>query len=872
MSPERWQQVRELFRKALEVHQDQRAEFLEKTCQDDPDLRNEVESLLKSFDSMDNFLEMPLPHAAARIIENNSAEDLIGKQIGHYEIISTLGQGGMGAVYLARDTKLQRKVAVKVLPSDFTVDAERLRRFEQEAIAASSLNHPSILTIHEIGESSGIHFIATEFIEGHTLRELMQASRANTEENPTIAIAEVVHIAAQIASALAAAHEAGIVHRDIKPENIMIRQDALVKVLDFGIAKLASRQNIDREIRESTFVQTTSGIVMGTAPYMSPEQALARDVDQRSDLFSVGVLIYEMTTAQSPFAGGSPAQTLDQILHYQPRPMSEINSNVSPDLDRVVMKCLAKDRDNRYQTARELAHDLSKLRREEESSRLVVNLSRTAPKLRDKFKLAWAMGLAAVILLAAIVLGYRLLMRGATATTRPEIKSIAVLPLENLSGDPGQEYFVDGMTESLISNLAQISALKVISRTSVMRYKGIRKSLPEIARELNVDGVLEGSVQKSGGRVRVTAQLIHATTDTHLWSNVYERDLTDVLKLQSEIARVVADEIRIRVTAEERARLGSARSVDPQAHEAYLLGRYHLNKANEDDLKQAVDYFDRATQIAPDYAAAYAGLADAWLRRGIFGDSGFKVAETPARAAALKAVELDDLLAEAHVSLANVKYSFDWDWKGAEQEARRAIALDPGMLEGHICYGHLLMAMARHDEAIVEGQKAIQLDPLSSASYSALGRFFHRAKRYEEALPYLLRAVQLEPRDSGANARLGDVYGQLGRYDEAIRSYENLRSISGNNSVVSVLIARIYALMGKKQEARLLIKGSKVQPILIAAVHAALGERDEAFKVLERAVDRHDSFLVYVKADPAFENMHSDPRWKALLHRMNFDA
>ena len=450
------------------------------------------------------------------------------------------------------------------------------------------------------------------------------------------------------------------------------------------------------------------------------------------------------------------------------------------------------------------------------------------------------------------------------------IRSIAVLPLENLSGDPSQEYFADGMTELLIGNLARIRALRVISRTSVMRYKGIHRPLPEIARELNVDAVIEGSVQRSGGRVRVTAQLIHASTDTHLWSSVYERDLTDVLRLQSEVAGAVADEIRVQVTPDERARLGSARSVDPQAHEAYLLGRYHLSKGNEDDLRQSIEYFSQATQFAPDYAAAYAGLSDAWVRRGIFGASGFRAAESPARAAALKAVELDEQLAAGHVSLANVRYTFDWDWAGAEREEKRALELDPGTPEAHISYGHLLMALARHDEAIAEGQRALQLDPLSSQSQSALGRFLYRGRRYEEALPHLQRAVELEPRDGGANARLGDVYAELGRYDEAIAAYEKIRLFGHGSGTIEILIARIYALMGRQREARQMIKGVKIQPILVAGVYAVLDDKDEAFKVLEKGVEERSSFLVYVKADPPLESLHSDPRWPALLRRMNF--
>ncbi len=454
--------------------------------------------------------------------------------------------------------------------------------------------------------------------------------------------------------------------------------------------------------------------------------------------------------------------------------------------------------------------------------------------------------------------------------TAPVITSLAVLPLENLSGDPSQEYFADGMTESLISNLARIRALRVISRTSVMRYKGSPKLLPEIARELNVDAVIEGSVQQSGGRVRVTAQLIHAATDAHLWAREYERDLTDVLKLQSEVARTVAEEIRVQVTAEERARLASARRVNPQAHEAYLLGRYHFSKGNEQGWKQAIAYFERAIELAPDYAPAYAGLSDAWQQRGGFGGADSKEVQSPARAAALKAIELDEQLAEARISLASIKYLYDWDWAGAGQEFRRALALDPGSLRAHSNYGHWLMFLGRHDEAVREGQIAVQLDPLSSGTQAALGWFLYRARSYEEAVLHLKRAFELEPRSVVVNSRLGIVYAQMGRYDEAIAAFERIRELAPKaGDFIRAEIAHVYALMGREREARQMVSGVEGDSIGIAAVYVALGDKDEAFRILGKAVEEHQN-LAALKEEPALENLHSDPRWKALLRRMNF--
>ena len=481
----------------------------------------------------------------------------------------------------------------------------------------------------------------------------------------------------------------------------------------------------------------------------------------------------------------------------------------------------------------------------------------------------WRSAVFLIVALAGAVIAYRNFATSGSSPS-PPIGSIAVLPLENLSGDPAQEYFADGMTEALISSLAQIRALKVISRTSIMRYKGVRRSLPEIARELNVDAVIEGTVQRSGGRVRVTAQLIHAATDAHVWSREYERDLTDVLKLQSEVARAVAAEIRIQVTPEERARLASARTIDPQAHEAYLLGKYHLSKSNAQDRKKAIEYFESAIQRSEDYAAAYAGLSSAWVQRGVFEARDFNEVESQARTAALKAIELDDQTAEAHTALATIKYAFDWDWAAAEHEIKRAMELDPGSLDVHINYGLLLMALGRHDEAIREGRSAEQLDPVSSATQSSLGRFLYRARKYEEAVPHLERAVELEPRSLQAYARLGELYAELRRYDDAIAAFEKIKELRGDAGNPSAGIARVYALMGRTREARQLISGVKVQPIILAPVYVALGDREEAFRILAKAVDERNSFLVQLKEDPPFEGLHADPRWKMLLRRMNF--
>ena len=481
---------------------------------------------------------------------------------------------------------------------------------------------------------------------------------------------------------------------------------------------------------------------------------------------------------------------------------------------------------------------------------------------------------ALALLIVALCLGgiwlYRHRASAALATPQP-IHSIAVLPLENLSGDPAQEYFADGMTDALISNLAQIHAFKtVISRTSVMSYKGSRtKSLPEIAKELNVDAIIEGTVQRSGGRVHVSARLISAAADSPMWSRDYDRDESDVLKLESDVARAITDEIRIQVTADELARLASARSINPQAQEAYLLGRHHLSKGNEEDAKQSIEYFERAIRLAPDYAAAYAELSDAWTQLG-FALGNFKEVESKARSAAVKAIELDEQLAGAHIALANIKLYYDLDWTTAEREFRRALDLNPGSPDAHVSYGLLLTSLGRHNEAIREGQIAVQLDPLSSGA-SVLGRILLRARRYQEALPYLQRGVELEPRSARAYFRLGDNYVQLGKYDEAIAAYEKAGELVPKNGWSQSGIAYVYALLGKQREARQMISGLKADPIAIARVYVALGDKDEAFRALNKAIEERPIGF-YINQDPAFERLYSDPRWQVLLGRMNLST
>ena len=777
----------------------------------------------------------------------------------------------MAEVYLAQDTKLARKVAMKFLLPPTSLDQHARKRLIREAQAVATLEHQNICTIYEVGEADGHTFIVMQYVEGTTLDKFL---RKGLVDIPT-----TLKFSLQIADALSEAHSQGIIHRDLKPQNIMITARQQAKVMDFGLAKVMEGADaIESEARTQSLL-TTPGAVVGTIPYMSPEQVRGERLDERSDIFSFGACLYEMLTGLQPFLAATNVATISSILTKEPEPLQQYLPSCPITLEHIVRKCLEKEKDRRYQTMRDVANDLQLLYGTLETGKDLdlptVSLAPTTAgttrtSLFSSQRMWIAIG-ALILLIVASTLAYIWTSRKAITTGPTEISSVAVLPLENLSGDAAQDYFADGMTEALINNLTQIKAFnRVISRKTMMLYKDSRKSLPEIAKELNVDAVIEGTVRRAGGRVVVTAKLIPAATDSPLWAREYDRDLSDVLKLQAEVARSIADEVRIQITVDERARLASVRSINPQAHERYLRGRFHLSKNNPDDWSEAIKNFEAAIVLVPDYAEAYAGLSDALLQQAIFGIKPFKEAVPPARDAALKAIGLNDSLAEAHTSLANINYYYDWDWAGAEKEFNRALELNPGNLSVRIAYGHFLHVLGRRDESVREGQLAIQLDPLSAEAYTSLGRFLYRARRYEEALPVLQRAVQLEPRSSGANNRLAGIYTALNRYEEALAVYEKSKEVAPSATGYRDVKAYVYARMGKRKEALELLSGRTVFPVDVANVYVALGDKDAAFRILEKAVEERNALLVTVKEEPPLESLHSDPRWKKLLSKMNF--
>jgi TolB-like protein/Tfp pilus assembly protein PilF len=793
-----------------------------------------------------------------------------GTQLGPYEIAAPLGAGGMGEVYRARDTRLDREVAIKVLPGHLAERPDALQRFQREAKAVAALSHPNILAIHDVGREEGVCYAVMELLEGESLRERLGRSALSWRK--------AVQIGTAIAEGLSAAHVRGIIHRDLKPENIFLTADGVVKILDFGLARMERPLSPDGGAPAATMtLQTQPGVVLGTVNYMSPEQVRGEPADARSDIFSFGSVLYEMLTGGRAFARDTGAETMTAILKEEPPEIAAMGREVPAGLDHLIRHCLEKTPEERFQSARDLAFDL----------KMILTTSGIPRPGAVAARSAWRAGhtvatacVAAVAILGSLVAlnvgGWR--DRLFARPTPGRIQSLAVLPLENLSGDPEQEYFVDGMTDALISDLARIGALRVISRTSAMRLKGTDRSIPEIARLLNVDAVVEGSVLRAGDRVRITAQLIDGPTDRPLWADSYERELRDILTLQSDVARAIAREIRVTLTPPEERRLAAAQAVDPEVHQLYLKGRYHWNKRTEAGFSKAIEYFQQAIEKDPSCALAYAGLSDAYNCLAGYGVLPAKEAFSKAKATALKAIEIDDALAEAHTSLASVKECYDWDWSGAEREYKEAIRLNPGYATARHWYATFLATLGRSQEAVAEIRRAQELDPLSPIINTNVGYVFYTARQYEQAMEECRKALELDPDFAVAHQMLGEIYGQMGKRAEAIAELERAIALSGNAAEDVAWLGRTYALGGMEDKARQALSQLErrsqegyVAPFLFVMVYAGLGEKDHAFGWLEKAYQERDSYVVDIGVAPWADPLRDDPRFDDMLRRMGLD-
>ena len=823
--------------------------------------------------------------------------------LSHYRIVRKLGAGGMGEVWLAEDTRLKRKVALKLLPAELTSDADRVRRFEQEAQAASALNHPNILTIYEIGEINGSHYIATEYIEGETLRHHLQHSRRK--------LREILETMVQVASALSTAHQAGIVHRDLKPENVMLRPDGIVKVLDFGLAKLTEKSAPTTDTAAATIARqaTDPGVVMGTVLYMSPEQARGKTVDARSDIFSLGIVLYELVAGRAPFTGESSSDVLAAILDKEPPPLLRFMDEVPPELQRIVTKCLRKERDERYQTMKDVLLDLKELRDElalatklersirpannsavenqrtliadaeitqDQSAQLTgeapVQTTSSAEYLVGEIrqhKRGVAIGLLGLLLAASGLAYWYFSTRSSSAK---QIESIAVMPFSNESGNPEVDYLSDGMTETLINSLSQIPNLSVKARASVFRYKGKEFDPKQIASELKVQAILMGRVVQRGSQVTLNLELIDAQTENTLWGNKYERKSSDLVSLQSEITRDVSNRLKPRLSGADAMKVEKTYTANTEAYQLYLQGRFYGSKRTAKDAQKSIDYFQQAAALDPNYALAFAGLAESNWFLAVYSYPQINDVIPRARELALKALELDNSLAEPHSILGVICYIYDRDFACNEREQKLAIELNPNYSESHRRYGLLLKDLGRFEEARIAFKRALEIDPLSPVTNFQTAQLLFNEKKYEESETQGKKNVELDPNFWYAHLQLFYVYRMKRDYASAVEELAKVQDARGEPDAAQ-LIRESFA-RGDWQGFLRKITGErtrlKLYPYFVAAFFAELGEKDKAFAVLNEALETKDQHTAWMKVDPYMDPLRDDPRFQEVLKKAGF--
>ncbi len=831
----------------------------------------------------------------------------VNTTLSHYRIVSKIGAGGMGEVYLAQDTKLDRKVALKILPADLASNRDRMERFVREAKAAAALNHPNIAHVYEIGESEGINFIAMEYVEGLTLREKIHRERTE--------IRTLLRYLQHVAEGLAKAHAAGIVHRDLKPDNIMITREGHAKILDFGLAKLIEPRLADSVPDEgagdaaTAIMQqhSTPGVIMGTVGYMSPEQAQGKtnQIDQRSDIFSFGCILFEAATGHKPFEGDSVVKSLHSLI-YQPAPqIKDLNPSAPPDLQRIIRRCLAKDPEERSQAIKDVAIELKELRREldagadfettvppsghSETTSSGTRVQSTAAGSRSispavssaeyvvqglkQHKLF--VGLAVVILIGA---GALFAYYQHARNSEVAIESIAVLPLDNSSSDPDTEYLADGLTESLIYRLSQLPNLKVSPRSVVFRYKGKETDPFKVGRELGVNAVLSGRITQRGDNLNISAELVDVRYNRLLWGERYDRKTSELMATQREMASEIVDRLRLQVAPDNKA-ISKHYTESNEAYQLYWKGRFYWAKRTEEGLKKSIEYFNQAVEKDPNFALAYSGLADSYILQGAQDAGGtLPPGDTlpKGKAAALKAIAIDSALAEAHVSLAHIAYHYDRDWTTAEREFKRAIELNPNYVLAHQWYALFLAWAGRPDEAVTEARRARDLDPLSLPANMCFGWVLVINRQEDQGIEELRKTIDLDPNFMIAHHRLGLGYEQKGRYNEAIAEFQKVRELSSGKPIAITALAHANAASGKREEAQRgiaelqqLSKREYVSPAMTASIYAALGDKEQAFAWLNKADKEHDQFLPRLKTDPRFDNLRSDPRFQELERRVS---
>jgi len=903
MQLERWQQINQLFHLALTHEPGQRAVLLAEACAGDEELRRDVEDLISSHEQAEDFIERPASDLAAELFATGHAGLGVGAKIGPYELRSVLGKGGMGIVYLALDTRLGRQVALKLLPVQFTLDPERVRRFEREARAASALNHPNLITIYEIGNFDNAQFIVTEFVEGHTLRQLMS-------EKP-FTLNEALNVAIQIAGALEAAHAAGIVHRDIKPENIMLRADGYLKILDFGLAKLTERQTSDSDLESPTLIHSDPGHVMGTAHYMSPEQARGRSIDGRTDIWSLGIVLYELLAGHVPFSGETPSHVMVSLMEDE-LPSLSSSTDVPPELDRVVVRALRKDKRKRYQKARELLHDLKELKRElqlqgrlkqpvrvdlleQETKRRRISVreataskntadiaaihrtSRPEYVIREikRHRLA-AVVTAAVVIAATVTIAY-LVHRARSAhpiTSGGIIESIAVLPFVNINNDPDTDYLAEGISANIINSLSRLPTLKAMKFSMVSRYKGKQADPYAIGKELDVRAILMGSIEKQGDDFLISTELVDVRGGGRLWKAQYKSKMSEIIRVQTEIAMEVSEKLRLNLSSHDKEMLAKNFTQDAEAYRFYSLGMHSLRENTKEGLEKSIEYFEAAVDADPNYIQAYDGLYRAYYFLGQRAYWLPKESRQKMEWAALKAVELDDKSIEAHIALATSR-KINWDWAGAEREYKRALELGPDSFgpnySPHVSYAIFLMDIGRFDEAMAYAKRAEELNQ-QSGPVMAMGYLYKRD---------FDKAIELYLKKGGGNEAIMQAYVAKGMYAEGIAEMQKSVAKSddpeswGNNP----MLAYAYGKAGRRDEALKILRDQQklakqryVSPFNFAIMYAGLDDKDRAFEYLNKACAEHVLQLSHYAYGPLFDSLRSDPRYDELLRCMKFPS